>query len=136
MNNLKKFSTEAEYQQASLNYPAVSWVTDTDNVHFDKSGSTPTVNDKVMIASYGGSGENNFIFYNCEASSSSDITSITLDDVAVEPITCKTESSYDAEQVHVAKYTLNTTTVGYWCADCKVWRFSCRYCRFLIVFYR
>jgi hypothetical protein len=50
MNNLKKFETEAEYQQASLNYPAVSWVTATDNVHFDKSGSTPTVNDKIMMA--------------------------------------------------------------------------------------
>lgn len=116
MNNLKKFSTEADYSAATLNYPAVSWVTATDNVHFDKSGSTPTVNDKVMIASYGGAGEDFFYFYNCEASSSSDITSITLDDVAVEPITCKTEYSYDADQVHIAKYTLNGTSVGDWCA--------------------
>lgn len=117
MNNLKKFSTEAEYQQASLNYPAVSWVTATDNVHFDKSAPTPpTVNDKVMIASYGGSGSSEFIFYNCEASTSSDITSITLDDVAVEPITCQTESYYDAEQVHIAKYTLNGTSIGDWCS--------------------
>lgn len=50
MNNLKKFSSETEYNAATLNYPAVSWVTATDNVHFDKSGSTPTVNDKVMMA--------------------------------------------------------------------------------------
>lgn len=49
-NNLRKFQTESEYQQASLNYPAVSWVTSGDTVHFDKSGSTPTVNDKVMMA--------------------------------------------------------------------------------------
>lgn len=116
MNNLKRFNTEADYSAATLSYPAVSWVTATDNVHFDKSGSTPTVNDKVMIASYGGSGENNFIFYNCEASSSLDITAITLDDVAVKPITCKTESNYDAKQVHIAKYDLNTTTVGDWCS--------------------
>lgn len=54
MNNLKKFATEAEYQAASLNYPAVSWVTSGDTVHFDKSGSTPTVNDKVMMAWYNG----------------------------------------------------------------------------------
>ena len=67
MNNLKKFSTEAEYGSATLNYPAVSWVTATDNVHFDKSGSTPTVNDKVMIASYNGEGLGRFAFYNCEA---------------------------------------------------------------------
>ena len=116
MNNLKKFATEADYSAATLNYPAVSLVTATDNVHFDKSGSTPTVNDKVMIASYGGAGEINFIFYNCDASTSSDITSITLDDVAVEPITCQTEFEYNAEQVHIAKYDLNTTTVGDWCS--------------------
>ena len=116
MNNLKKFSTEADYSAATLNYPAVSWVTATDNVHFDKSAPAP-INDKVMIASYGGEGESDFIFYNCEASTSSDITAITLDDVAVEPITCETVSSdVDAEQLHIAKYSLNTTTVGDWCS--------------------
>lgn len=34
-NNLKKFATEADYNSATLNTPAVSWVTATDNVHFD-----------------------------------------------------------------------------------------------------
>lgn len=48
MNNLKKFSTEADYSAATLNYPAVSWVTATDTVHFDKSGAA--VNNKVKIA--------------------------------------------------------------------------------------
>lgn len=115
MNNLKKFSSEAGYSAATLSYPAVSWVTATDNVHFDKSALAP-VNDKVMIASYGGSGLSKFIFYNCEASTSSDITSITLDDVAVEPITCQTESDYDAGQVYIAKYDLSATTVGDWCS--------------------
>ena len=116
MNNLRRFNTEADYSAATLNYPAVSWVTATDNVHFDKSAPTPT-NDKVMIASYGGEGESDFIFYNCGASTSSDITAITLDDVAVEPITCQTDSSnVDASQLHIAKYDLNTTTVGDWCA--------------------
>lgn len=47
MNNLKKFSTEAEYNAATLNYPAVSWVTSTDTVYFDKSAP---VNKKVKIA--------------------------------------------------------------------------------------
>lgn len=48
MNNLKKFSTEADYSAATLNYPAVSWVTGTDTVHFDKAGAV--VNNKVKIA--------------------------------------------------------------------------------------
>jgi len=117
MNNLKKFATEAEYTAATLNYPAVSWVTATDNVHFDKTAPTPTVNDKVMIASYGGGGLGKFIFYNCEASTSSDITAITLDDVAVEPITCQTASqSLDTGLLHIAKYDLNGTSIGDWCS--------------------
>lgn len=49
MNNLKKFSTEADYSAATLNYPAVSWVTATDNVHFDKTAPV-VVNNKVMMA--------------------------------------------------------------------------------------
>lgn len=115
MNNLRKFATEADYSAATLNYPAVSWVVSGDTVHFDKSGSTPTVNDKVMMASYGGDGTVEFVFYNCAASSSGDITNITLDDVAVNPIVCQTPSSdIDASQVHIAKYTLNTTEIGDW----------------------
>lgn len=49
MNNLKKFSTEAEYGSATLNYPAVSWVTGTDTVHFDKTAPV-VANNKVKIA--------------------------------------------------------------------------------------
>ena len=106
MNNLKKFATEADYSAATLNYPAVS-----------KSAPTPpTVNDKVIIASYNGEGLGKFNFYNCEASTSSDITAITLDDVAVEPITCQTAENVDTSQLHIAKYDLNTTTVGDWCS--------------------
>ena len=50
MNNLKKFSTEADYSAATLNYPAVSWVTGTDAVHFDKTAPvppTPTMNGDI-----------------------------------------------------------------------------------------
>lgn len=49
MNNLKKFSTEADYSAATLNYPAVSWVVSGDTVHFDKT-SPVVVNNKVMMA--------------------------------------------------------------------------------------
>lgn len=48
MNNLKKFSTESEYASATLNYPAVSWVTGTDTVHFDKTSLV--ANNKVKLA--------------------------------------------------------------------------------------
>ena len=69
-----------------------------------------------MIASYGGEGLAKFIFYNCEASTSSDITALTLDDVAVEPITCQTAENVDTSQLHIAKYDLSATTIGDWCS--------------------
>lgn len=47
MNNLRKFSTEADYSAATLNYPAVSWVTATDNVYFNKTAPTPTMNGDI-----------------------------------------------------------------------------------------
>ena len=49
MNNLKKFATEADYNAATLNYPAVSWVTGTDVVHFDKTAPV-VANTKVKLA--------------------------------------------------------------------------------------
>lgn len=51
--NLKKFSTEYDYQSATLNYPAVSWVTSTDAVHFDKTAPTPSVAKAVAYFSNG-----------------------------------------------------------------------------------
>lgn len=114
MNNLKKFATEADYSAATLNYPAVSWVVSGDTVHFDK-GAVPVVNDKVIMAAYGGTGEATFTLFNCAASSSGDITSIIFDDVEVNPITC--EGDYvDAEQTYIVKYTITGTTVGDWFA--------------------
>jgi hypothetical protein len=51
MNNLRKFSTEADYAAATLSYPSVAWVTATDVVHFDKTDPTPTpTNTKVKLA--------------------------------------------------------------------------------------
>ena len=35
--NLRKFQSEVEYSATTLSYPAVSWVTATDTVHFDKT---------------------------------------------------------------------------------------------------
>lgn len=119
MDNLRKFENEAAYSAATLSYPAVSWIVSGDTIHYDKtSGDTPTpptpTNDEIMLASYGGSGEDHFTFFNCEASSSGDIVSITLDDEPISPITCQTDSYIDAEYEHIAKYTITGTTIGDW----------------------
>lgn len=111
-HNLKKFQTEAEYSAATLNYPAVSWVTSNDTVMFDKTA--PAQNDKVMMSYTTDTGSaGHFVFYNCEASDAGDITSITVDDVDVTPIACNSTSGTE-EALHIIKYTLNTTVIGDW----------------------
>lgn len=110
MNNLKKFATEAEYSAATLNYPAVSWIVSGDTVAFDKEA--PSQNDKIMMSFTTDSGDH-FVFYNCEASDAGDITSISVDDVAVTPIACNSTEGTE-EALHIIKYGLNTTVIGDW----------------------
>ena len=109
-HNLKKFETIAEYSAATLNYPAVSWVTSNDTVMFDKTA--PAQNDKVMMSFTTDSGDH-FVFYNCEASDAGDITSISVDDVAVTPIACNSQTQTE-EALHLIKYGINTTVIGDW----------------------
>lgn len=90
MRNLRRFNTEADYSAATLNYPAVSWVTGTNAVHFD--ATAPADLSKVMMA---------FTTDNSETWSSRDITlwnggastpptdlfaDLTLNDVNVIPL--------------------------------------------------
>lgn len=119
MNNLKKFSTEADYSAATLNYPAVSWVTATDNVHFDKSGSTPTVNDKVMLLTTAESGGDEIVLYNAGSSPSEPyFISITVNDEPV-PNPNSTNSLGNvgvAGEPYLIKYELNSTIIDDWFA--------------------
>lgn len=116
MNNLKKFATEAEYQAASLNYPAVSWVTATDNVHFDKSAPV-VVNDKVMMVWR--NGEHNagdIALANLGSTEPTTLfTSITLNDVEVLSLVDSSGVLVNYGQAntdYVAKYALiNNTTI-------------------------
>ena len=112
MNNLKKFATEADYSAATLNYPAVSWVTATDNVHFDKSGSTPTVNDKVMVLATTEYQGDDLILWNEAATPN--FTSITVNDTEVP----NPNSTYKLDDVevgtHLVKYGFDSTVIGDW----------------------
>jgi hypothetical protein len=89
-NNLKKFNTEFGYSGTSLNYPSVSWVTATDNVHFDKSAPV-VINDKVMMAWHSPSDEpsgKDIALWNGGASIEPELlfVSLTLNDVGVMDI--------------------------------------------------
>ncbi len=115
MNNLKKFTSEAEYSAATLNYPAVSWVTATDTVHFDKSGSTPTVNDKVMMAwTTDDHGAGDIALANLVSVEPTTLfTSITLNDVEVLSLVDSSGALRNYAQAntdYVAKYALINNT--------------------------
>lgn len=119
MNNLRRFTTEADYSAATLNYPAVSWVTATDNVHFDKSGSTPTVNDKVMLLTTATADGDDIVLYNGGLSPAEPyFISITVNDELV-PNPNSTNSLVDVgvdDEPYLIKYELTSTIIDDWFA--------------------
>ena len=108
-HNLKKFSTEADYSAATLNYPAVSWVTGTNAVHFD--ATAPADLSKVMMASQGTIAGEDLILWNGGASVPPEelFTSLTVNDVDVlgDVDAGGTLTSYtQANTTYVARYGL------------------------------
>jgi hypothetical protein len=117
MNNLKKFASEAEYTAATLNYPAVSWVTATDNVHFDKSAPTPTVNDKVMLLTTSHDTGNDIVLYNAGSSPAEPyFISITVNDEPVpNPNSTNTLSNVGVSgEPYLIKYELTSAIIDDW----------------------
>ena len=104
-HNLKKFNSEADYSAATLNYPAVSWVTGTDAVHFDKAA--PATNDKVMMAFQSTTAGKDIVLWNGGASvPPTDLfTDLTVNDVDVM-------SSLDAGGTLISYTQANTTYVA------------------------
>lgn len=117
MNNLKKFSTEAEYGSATLNYPAVSWVTATDTVHFDKSA--PAANNKVKVAfTTDACGEGKSFNLVPESGLINNINSLTVNGEPFTPPSCggSYELQLEANTNYLIEYELNdgVTDVSNW----------------------
>ena len=114
MNNLRKFTTEAEYSAATLSYPAVSWVTSGDTLHYDLSGETPAVNDKVMVLATTEYASDGIILWN--RGGTPNFTSITVNDTEVS----NPNSTYSLDNVGIGtflvKYGFNSTEIGDWFA--------------------
>lgn len=112
--NLKRFNTEADYSAATLNYPAVSWVTGTNAVHFD--ATAPADLSKVMMASQGTIAGEDLILWNGGASvPPTDLfTDLTVNDVDVmgDLDASGTLTSYtQANTTYVARYGLIDDTL-------------------------
>ena len=113
-HNLKKFNTEADYSAATLNYPAVSWVTGTNAVHFDKTA--PADLSKVMMALQSTTAGEDIILWNGGASlPPTDLfADVTVNDVDVmsDLDAGGTLTSYtQANTTYVAKYGLIDDTL-------------------------
>jgi len=116
MNNLKKFSTEAEYTAATLNYPAVSWVTATDNVHFDKTAPV-VINDKVMLLTTALDNGDDVVLYNAGSSPAEPyFISITVNDEPVPNpnITNSLANVCVGGEPYLIKYELTSTIIDDW----------------------
>ncbi len=113
-HNLKKFSTEADYNAATLNYPAVSWVTGTNAVHFD--ATAPADLSKVMMAFQSTTASEDVILWNGGASvPPTDLfTDLTVNDVDVmgDVDAGGTLTSYtQANTTYVSRYGLIDDTL-------------------------
>ena len=109
MRNLRKFNSEADYSAATLNYPAVSWVTGTNAVHFD--ATAPATNDKVMMAFVGEDGDKDIVLWNGGASTPPNelFDSVTLNDDELIGTIGADGTLHDASiqgETYVAKYGL------------------------------
>ena len=114
MNNLKKFATEAEYSAATLNYPAVSWITTNDSIHFDKSAPTPS-NDKIMMAWHSPSGEasgKDIVLWNGGASDcGANISAVTVNNEDIDPPVSVLENASKPDTDYLVKYSYTSDTV-------------------------
>lgn len=108
-HNLRRFNTEADYNAAELNYPAVSWVTGTNAVHFD--ATAPADLSKVMMAFQSTTAGEDVILWNGGASVPPEdlFTDVTVNDVDVmsDLDAGGTLTSYtQANTTYVARYGL------------------------------
>lgn len=114
MNNIRKFETEADYSAATLNYPAVSWVTSGDTVHYDKTAPVGA-NDKVIMSFSAESADYDIVLFNGGISGSeTGITSCTLNDVDVlaDLYDGTLQNASSADTIYVSKVGFVGNEVG------------------------
>lgn len=108
--NLRKFSSEAEYNAATLNYPSVAWVTSGDTIHYDKSEPQPE-REKVVLTFTTADAEGNIIFYNGEGADVDQITGLTFNGEPIDPIEPEL-NPVQFESVNTIEYAIEGTTIG------------------------
>lgn len=109
-NNLRKFTTEAEYTAATLNYPSVAWVVSGDSFHYDKTEPTPEPKDKIILSFVAtATTTSDVVLYNGGISGAEEhITSCTFNNVDV----FSSLSSGTLENTSLVENTVYTAKIG------------------------
>lgn len=108
--NLRKFSSEAEYNAATLNYPSVAWVTDNDTIHYDKAEPQPVVTEKVALAFHAPTTNDDLVYYNAEAADANLITAIDVNGSPLDPIVPSSRGAAVAGD-YLFEYTIEGTAI-------------------------
>lgn len=118
MKNLRIFTTEDEYNEAAISFPAVSWITSTDNLHYDLSEKSPLPIDDVMfyfVTSPNAEGRD-IVLYDCGGSGVQDyINNIKVykgDEFIANTTDCAVQGGAENDSNYLVKYDIKDTSIG------------------------
>lgn len=119
MDNLNKFQTESEYNEAEINFPSVSWITSTDNLHYDLNEKSPVPVPNYVMFSFVTSPmaqSHDIVLYNCGSSGDEDnINNIIVSqngEVIFEGKECALYGVAENESTYLVKYDKKGTSIG------------------------
>ena len=118
MKNLRIFTTEDEYNEAEISFPAVSWITSTDNLHYDLSEKSPLPTDDIMLAFFTNPNAegNDIVLYDCGGSDVQDyINNIKVyksDELIYEGTDCAEHGAAENDSNYLVKYDIKDTSIG------------------------
>ena len=109
-HNLRKFATKADYDNAELVYPAVSWIVSGDTLAYDKTEPQPVVTEKVAMAFRAPTTNDDLVYYNAEAADANLITAIDVNGEPLDPIVPSSRGAAVAGD-YLFEYTIEGTAI-------------------------
>lgn len=109
-HNLRKFATMADYDNAELVYPAVSWIVSGDTLAYDKTEPQPEPEREKVVLTFATNEESGGItFFNGEAADVNLITGLTFNGQPIDPIV--STANVALEPVNVIEYAIDGTAI-------------------------
>ena len=118
MKNLRIFTTEDEYNEAAISFPAVSWITSTDNLHYDLSEKSPLQSNNIMFAFFTNPNAEgmDIVLYDCGGSGVEEyINNIKVykgDELIANTTDCAVQGGAENDSNYLVKYDIKDTSIG------------------------